>query len=174
MKLCIILHKIQKHYRSNQASEWQLLRYTDQLLDGVLPSIAHKGFRCGCTKGDQSSLLETPGDCQWSDKYHVNTSPGRESSSIQVLNLSSALTHRVAWHVRLSKYSVILRQERREADVKSVLVAGGLGIGWREWTRLQKIGSDKTRNGVIKDVGHTGCRLEKVEGGRSDIAYTWP
>ena len=97
----------------------------------MLPSIAHKGFRCGCTKGDQSSLPATPGFCQWSDKYHINTASGRESSSIQVLNLSSALTHRVAWHVRLSKYSVILRQERREADVKSVLVAGGWD--WVTW-----------------------------------------
>ena len=53
--------------------------------------------------------------------------PLREDNRIQskLQVTSSALTHRVAWHVRLLKYRVILRWEWREADVKSVLVAGG-------------------------------------------------
>lgn len=48
-------------------------------------------------------------------------------SKLQVT--SSALKHRVAWHVRLSTYRVILRQEGRKTDVKSVLVAGGWELG---------------------------------------------
>lgn len=134
----------------------------------MLPSIAHKGFRCGCTKGDQSSLPETRGYCQCSDKCHVNTSLGRESSSIQVLNLSSVLTHKVAWHVRLSKYSVILRQERREADVKSVLVAEG----W-DWVTWVNTSSEnwKWQNSKWSYQGPWAHGLPIGNGGRSKKWY---